>query len=96
MKNLSEIILKLVEKDTGGIYHTVGKDSLSRYEMALKCAEIFNYNKDLIIHINEIKQKALRPNNAGFDITKLKRPIGSYISIYSLEEGLKDMKINRI
>jgi len=96
VKNLAEIILKLVEKDTSGIYHTVGKDSLSRYEMALKCAEIFNYNTNLIIPINEINQKALRPNNASLDITKLKRLIGSDINIYSLEEGLEDMKINRI
>ena len=96
VKNLAEIILKLVEKDTSGIFHTVGKDSLSRYEMALKCVKIFNYNANLIIPINEINQKALRPNNASLDITKLKRLIGSDINIYSLEEGLEDMKINRI
>ena len=96
VKNLAEIILKLVEKDTSGIYHTVGKDSLSRYEMALKCAEIFNYNTNLITPIKEINQKALRPNNASLDITKLKRLIGSDINIFSLEEGLEDMKINRI
>ena len=95
VKNLAEIILILVEKDTGGIYHTVGKVSLSRYEMALKCAEIFNYNSNLIIPINEINQKAIRPNNASLDITKLKRLIGPDINIYSLGEGLKDMKINR-
>lgn len=43
-----------------------------------------------------MKQKALRPNNASLDITKLKPLIGSDINIYSLEEGLKDMKTNRI
>ena len=96
VKNLAEIILKLVEKDTSGVYHTVGKDSFSRYEMALKCAEIFNYDTNLIIPINEINQKAFRPNNASLDINKLKRPIGSDINIYSLEDGLKDIKINRI
>ena len=77
-------------------YITVGKDSLSRYEIALKCAEIFNYSSDLIIPINKINQKALRPTNTSLDITKLKRLIGSDINIYSLEDGLKDMKTNRI
>ncbi len=96
VKNLAEIILKLVEKDISGIYRTAGKDSLSRYEMALKCAEIFNYNTNLIIPIKEKNQKALRPNNASLDITKLTRLIGSGINIYSLEDGLEDMKINRI
>jgi len=96
VKNLAEIILKLIEKDAKGIYHTVGDGPLSRYEMALKCAEIFNYDVDMITPIDDIQQKALRPENAGLDITKLKRLIGSDVHIYSLEDGLKDMKHNKI
>ena len=94
VKNLAEIILKMIEKNSKGIYHTAGNGALSRYEMALKCAEIFNFNKNLITPINNIEQKALRPENAGLDITKLKQLIGTDISVYSLEEGLRDMKNN--
>jgi len=96
VKNLAEIILKLIEKDAKGIYHTVGDGPLSRYEIALKCAEIFNYDVDMITPIDDIQQKALRPENAGLVITKLKRLIGSDVHIYSLEDGLKDMKHNKI
>ena len=94
VKNLAEIILKMIEKNSKEIYHTAGNGALSRYEMALKCAEIFNFNKNLITPINNIEQKALRPENAGLDITKLKQLIGTDISVYSLEEGLRDMKNN--
>ena len=86
----------MIEKDAKGIYHTVGDGPLSRYEMALKCAEIFNFDVDMITPIDGIKQKALRPENAGLVITKLKRLIGSEVHIYSLEDGLKDMKHNKI
>jgi len=94
--NLAQIILKLIEKDANGIYHTAGNDILNRYEIALKCAEIFNFNKSLIIPIEYFKQKATRPENAGLDITKLKKLIGSELKIYNLNEGLNYMKENRI
>ena len=42
MRNLAEIILKLIEKDAKGIYHTVGDGSLNRYEIALKLFNTFN------------------------------------------------------
>ena len=92
VRNLAKIILKLIEKDATGIYHTAGAGPLSRYQMAIKCAEIFNYDKNLITPVDVLKQKAKRPNNAGLDISKLKQLLGTELKIYSLEEGLKYMK----
>lgn len=94
--NLAEIILKLIEKDSTGIYHTAGDGALSRYEMALKCAEIFECEKSLISPLRELEQKAKRPKNAGLNISKLKELLGSEINILNLEEGLKFMKKNRL
>lgn len=96
MRNLAEILFTLIKKDAKGIFHTAGDGSLNRYEMALKCAEIFNYNKNLIKPIKNLKQLAVRPQNAGLDVSKLKMFIGSELRIYSLEDGLKYMKNNRI
>ncbi len=92
--NLSEILLKLIEKDAKGIYHTAGEGGLTRYEMALKCAEVFDYEKKFISPIEELKQNAHRPKNAELDISKLKKFLGSELKILSLEEGLKLMKNN--
>lgn len=96
VRNLAQILLKLIEKEAIGVYHTAGDGALSRYEMALKCAKIFNYNKDLITPLEMLKQKALRPKNAGLDITKLKQMIGSELTIFSLDDGLNYMKKHRI
>ncbi|MHA1376701.1 MAG: SDR family oxidoreductase [Promethearchaeota archaeon] len=96
VKNLAEILIKLIEKDAKGIYHTVGDCTLNRYEIALKCAKIFNLNKNLISPIKSIKQKALRPKNAGLNISKLKRLIGSDLKIYNLDDGLNYMKNHRL
>jgi len=43
-----------------------------------------------------LKQKALRPKNAGLDISKLKQLIGSEIAIFSLDDGLNYMKKHRM
>jgi len=93
--NLAEIILTLIEKNAHGIYHTAGDGALSRYEMAIKCAEVFNCDKNLITPIDYLKQKAIRPKNAGLDISKLKKLIQSELKIFKLIDGLKYMKKNR-
>ncbi len=92
VNNLAGILLKLIEKDIQGILHSAGDCALNRYEMAIKCAEIFNYDKDLIEKIEFIKQKALRPNDVSLDINKLKNIIGNESKIFSLDDGLKYMK----
>jgi len=91
-RNLAQILLNLIEKDAKGIYHTVGDCILNRYEMAVKCAEIFKYQSDLIEPINYFNQIAVRPKNAGLDISKLKNTIGSDFKIFNLNDGLNYMK----
>ncbi|MFX1383492.1 MAG: SDR family oxidoreductase [Promethearchaeota archaeon] len=95
-RNLAEILLKLIEKDASGIFHTAGSDALDRYTIALKTAEIFNLNKDLINPISGFEQKATRPKNVGLDISKLERFIGDELKIFNLNDGLNYMKKHRI
>jgi dTDP-4-dehydrorhamnose reductase len=90
--DLARILLKLYEKDSFGIFHTVGKDNVSRYEFALKVAEIFNLDKNLIKPITspELRQAAFRPRKLELSTKKLQRvlriiPIG-------VDEGLKILK----
>ena len=95
VRNLVEIILKLIEKKASGIYHTAGSDVLSRYEIAIKCAEVFEHDKKLIIPIKSFNQIATRPKNVSLNLTKLKRFLGPELKCLSLLEGLNDMKNRR-
>ncbi len=92
IRNLAEIIIKLIEKDARGIYHTAGDSVLSRYEMAIQCAEVFGYGNDLIEGIDNLKQEAVRPKNVGLNINKLKNLIDDELAVYSFEKGLRYMK----
>ncbi len=96
VKNLAEIILKLIEKEATGIYHTAGDGAINRYEMAIHCADVFNLNKSLISPLASLKQQAVRPKNAGLDISKLKTLLGSELKVYSLDDGLQYMKTHSI
>ena len=96
VKNLAKILIKLIEKHASGIYHTAGDCTLNRYEMALKCAEIFNLKSELISQIESFEQKAIRPKNVGLDISKLKRLTGADLKIFNLNDGLNYMKNHRL
>ncbi len=91
-KNLAEMILFLVYKQARGIFHTVGSQTLNRYEMGLLCAEIFDFDLQLVSPIAFFEQVAQRPKNAGLNIDKLQRLVNNEFSIFSLKDGLLHMK----
>tara|TARA_B110000438_G_scaffold280431_1_gene305705 strand:- start:78 stop:974 length:897 start_codon:yes stop_codon:yes gene_type:complete len=76
VNDLTSCILKILEKNIFGLYHAAGKTCLSRYDFALKIAELFNLDKKLIIPtISSDKQIAARPVNGCLDTTRLEQMI---------------------
>ncbi len=90
--NLAEILFALYEKDAKGVFHTVGKDCLSRFEFALKIAKIFGLDSKLIepIITPELNQIAPRPRKVDLITEKVKRITG--IEPLGVEDGLKILK----
>ncbi len=83
---------KLIETDSIGIYHLVGLDALTPYEAAIKIAETFNLDKDLIIKTNReefFQGRAPRPFNLSLSNAKIKE-LGANFSGFS--KGLQTMK----
>ena len=83
----------LLESNVKGIFHVVGNEYISRYEMALKTAEVFNLNKELVIPINsdELQLSAKRVN-VNLGNKKLLRT--TRFKMYNFEQGLRDMLIH--
>jgi dTDP-4-dehydrorhamnose reductase len=48
VKELSRIVLALLKKGAGGVYHVVGSETITKYQFALKVAEVFNCDSTLI------------------------------------------------
>jgi dTDP-4-dehydrorhamnose reductase len=90
--DLSEAIYRLLEKEVYGVFHVSGKESCSRYNFALKIAQIFELNSELIEEITseQLKQKAPRPMNSSFVLYKLSNTIDWLPS--NVEQGLIKLK----
>lgn len=88
---IAEAVLKLLQKDATGIYHVVGEDRLSFYEMAHSVAEVFSLDARLIQPVNaaQLKQIASRPRDSSLCIERLKSE-GIFMS--SFKQGLFKLK----
>ncbi|MEW5760012.1 MAG: dTDP-4-dehydrorhamnose reductase [Candidatus Thermoplasmatota archaeon] len=83
--------LKIYEKNKFEIFHTSGSERISRYEFALKIADIFNLEKNLIMPISSdmLKQRAKRPSDSSLCVEKLEKILN--IKMPNVEQMLKEM-----
>lgn len=87
--DLAAGIDRLITLDREGIYNIAGQDYMTRYEFALKIAELFDLNRELIIPIStsKLRQPAKRPKRSGLEIHKAEREL--YIKFRDAEDSLK-------
>ncbi|MHB2153858.1 dTDP-4-dehydrorhamnose reductase [Calditrichota bacterium GD2] len=87
-----EAIDRLLEREAFGLFHVSGAEIISRYDFAVKIAQVFELDASLIERITskELKQKAPRPMNSAFKVYKLINYSGW--EPHSLDEALKLMK----
>jgi dTDP-4-dehydrorhamnose reductase len=90
--NLSECILEMVERELSGIFHIGGAEYLSRYDFALKVAEVFGFKEAEItpIKTESLKHKAKRPSRGGLKILKAQGILKT--KLLNVKEGLKRAK----
>jgi dTDP-4-dehydrorhamnose reductase len=90
--DLANALLRLARHPGNGIFHTAGRSCLSRYEFAVKLAEIFGYPTQLVqpTFSAEFKQLAERPKNSCLIVQKAEKALGT--RFLTAEEGIKEMK----
>ena len=92
VNHLARILDSLYKKDAKGIFHVGTDQRISRYEFALKIADVFSLDKTLIHPINlaEFRQKIKRPDDTSLDNSKLKSFLG--INKMPIEKDIEEMK----
>jgi dTDP-4-dehydrorhamnose reductase len=82
----------LIKNNATGIYHAVGKQSVSPYKVAQLIANVFNLNASFIHQTTRkqfFKDRAQRPFNTSLKNDK----IGKFaINMHTFEEGLQEIK----
>jgi len=70
--NLAQMLLEIAERRITGTLHTAGATRISRHEFALKLAEAFNLNINLIkpAKMNEMPWRAKRPKDSSLNVSK--------------------------
>ena len=92
--DLAEQIFALIEQEKEGIFHTAGRERISRYDFALRIAEIFELDKSLIkpVSAEDLNWIARRPRDSSLDVSrifKIKRPLDIREGLKKLEAELK-------
>jgi dTDP-4-dehydrorhamnose reductase len=90
--DLAKDLLILFQKNKTGVFNTVGSECLSRYDFALRVAEVFDLERTLILKTttNQLKQVAPRPMHGGLTIEKvIHEAEGSFSGVV---EGLMTMR----
>lgn len=91
--NLAELLLDAVEKDPTGLYHTAGRERISRFEFALQIARMFGLDSELVkpIRMAELKDwVARRPRDSSLRVEKIQRELKT--KLLDVSEGLRLMK----
>ncbi|MFX1569928.1 MAG: dTDP-4-dehydrorhamnose reductase [Promethearchaeota archaeon] len=90
--NLAEFLFSMADSNINGLFHTVGKECINRYEFTLKIAEVFEIDKSLIKPTTSdmFKQDAKRPMRCCLDVSKAERLLN--VRSLTIEESLMKMK----
>ena len=94
VSDLSKLILEIAQSDYRGVLHLASNDVLSKFEFAVKVADIFHLNKNLITKgtSNDIDLIATRPRNTSLSNKKSQKILNAKIN--SLNGSLITMKNN--
>jgi len=86
-------IWKLIDKSYVGIINIAGKEIINRFDFAIKIAQVFGFDKNLISSVStaELKQAAPRPLKSGLIVDKAIKEL--YIELSDVNEGLNKFKL---
>lgn len=81
-----------IEHNLHGLYHICGAETISRYDFALKTAEIFGFDSTLIQRskTKDVQRPALRPLNTSFIFEKAKKAFN--YNPMNVTQGLKRLQ----
>jgi len=88
VEHLAEILLEVIAAGLGGIYHVVSPENLSKYEFAVRIAQKFGFDAELIepAEMNETNPEAPRSKTLVLDPRKTQQALGHPLP--SIDDGI--------
>lgn len=99
--DLATAVKSVIDVDATGLYHISGPDAVSRYDFALKAADIFGLDSGLISRVRsaDLGQFAARPLHTSLRYTKAKNvifynPMNTSQGLMLLQQDLTGISLN--
>ncbi len=100
--SLARMLLEIAERELKGVFHLAGATRTSRYDFALRIADKFELDENLIIpsRMEEMRWVASRPKDSSLDTSKALRylkekPYNLDRALEVLKEEMENAKRNR-
>jgi dTDP-4-dehydrorhamnose reductase len=92
VENLAEMIEAIIRKRLSGIFHTVGRERVSRFDFFKSFASKFDLDVNLLcpVSVNHLKEKLLLQPDASLSVEQTSQRLG--IAFNSLTEGFTRLK----
>jgi len=92
INDLAYAVIKAYELNRNGVYHICGSERTSRYDFALRTAEVFGLDRALIQKVKsaDLQQVAQRPLVSGFITLKAETELG--LKLMDTTQGLTLLK----
>ncbi|MHB1651434.1 MAG: SDR family oxidoreductase [Desulfitobacteriaceae bacterium] len=92
VEDVAKALVEVASRQLRGVYHVAGPDWVSRYELALRIAQVMQLDPAYIrpVQTAELGQKAQRPLQAGMISKKFENTVGW--KLLGIEQGLARMK----
>jgi dTDP-4-dehydrorhamnose reductase len=94
-RGLAESIHAALEQDSRGILHIAGNHRISRFDFALRIAEKFDLDHNLLIPVKmqDLNWIARRPRDSSLSVRKAEKELG--IDLLDVDRGLEAMAKSR-
>jgi len=78
INQLAELLLQVLEDGLSGIYHVASRDSITKYELGARLAQVFDLDADLIqpTESEEAGLQASRPKDLSLQVGKIEGDMG--------------------
>lgn len=92
VEDVARALMEVATRQLRGIYHVAGPEQVSRYEFALRIAQVMQLDPAYIVPVRtvDLGQKARRPLQAGLISKKFESTVGW--KLLGIEQGLAKMK----
>jgi len=91
-ESVADVLERILERTTAGLFHAGGPERVSRYELGLRVAALFGLPTDLIDPVMQstLRLGAVRPADVSLDSSRARRELGW--TPRPLDEGVRESR----